>query len=87
MAQRSLPSGPSGLMLLLLEFISGIKPLMQDHFHMIRSELLDYQRKRAILEMKEAELEGQLSTHNAEFEAVVVDVDDHDAMREKLVRV
>jgi hypothetical protein len=53
---------------------------------MIRSELLGHQRKRAILEMKEAELEGQLATHNAESEAVVADLEDHSAMKEKLVR-
>jgi len=58
---------------------------LKNHFHMIRSELLDHQRKRAILEMKEAELEGQLSTHNAESEAVVADLEDHGDMKEKLM--
>ncbi len=58
----------------------------QDHFHIIRSELMDHQRRRAVLDAQEAELEGQLATHNAEYEATESDLSELQAMGEKRVR-
>lgn len=53
---------------------------------MIRSELVDHQRRRAVLDAQEAELEGQLATHNAEYEATESDLSELLAMGEKRVR-
>mmetsp|Transcript_8557 Transcript_8557/g.25615 ORF Transcript_8557/g.25615 Transcript_8557/m.25615 type:complete len:553 (+) Transcript_8557:754-2412(+) len=53
---------------------------LKDHFHIIRSELVDHQRRRATLEAQEAELEGQLATHNAEYEATGNDLSELVAM-------
>lgn len=60
---------------------------MQDHFHIIRSELVDHQRRRATLEAQEAELEGQLATHNAEYEATGNDLSELVAMGDNRVRL
>ena len=47
---------------------------------------MDHQRRRAVLDAQEAELEGQLATHNAEYEATESDLSELQAMGEKRVR-